>query len=347
MRGGALPDPCAPGNPTGQRGRGHGDCAHPAVGKRRRTYFAGGGSRSTKVKVTSRSSPTIRPARFAASFAFTVRAPPAGSLKRDRVGLRVDRGDGLTGAWHGVAGVAAPSGKPVGSAMRPSSNFRREPEHRGFPRTSLRPARGKATDPESLSLPAGRPGSSSRCPVKESPPWSRSTLWRLRLVAACLTSLAVGSQEVPPPSQATPDPWPKSATQSGTQYTIFQPQLDRWDDYHYEAHAAVQVIPAGTKSPVFGVIEITATTIVDRPNRVVHIENLKITEAKFPSATAAGRRSGAPRCSRSPRAAPRRCHSGGWSRRSGSRARSGSRSASRWRTHLRRSSSRKAPRCWC
>jgi hypothetical protein len=112
---------------------------------------------------------------------------------------------------------------------------------------------------------------------------SRSTLWRLVPVAACLTALAVGAQEVPPPSEVTPDPWPKSATQNGTQYTIFQPQLDSWDDYHYAAHAAVQVIPAGTKSPVFGVIEITATTIVDRPNRVVHIENLTIAEAKFPS----------------------------------------------------------------
>ena len=131
---------------------------------------------------------------------------------------------------------------------------------------------------------------------------SGSTLARLAVVAACLMSLVAWTQDAPPPSQATPDPWPKSATQNGTQYTIFQPQLDRWDDYHYEAHAAVQVIPAGTKSPVFGVIEITATTIVDRPNRVVHIENLKITEAKFPSqpqqASALARRDAADRLER-------------------------------------------------
>ena len=113
---------------------------------------------------------------------------------------------------------------------------------------------------------------------------SRSTLARLALAAACLTSLAAGAQDVPPPSQVTPDPWPKSATSNGTQFTIYQPQLDRWDDYNYEAHAAVQVLPAGTKTAIFGVIEIKAHTIVDRPNRVVHIEDLTITEAKFPSA---------------------------------------------------------------
>jgi hypothetical protein len=42
---------------------------------------------------------------------------------------------------------------------------------------------------------------------------------------------------------AGPDPWPKSADLNGTRYTIYQPQLDTWDGYRFEAHAAVSVLP--------------------------------------------------------------------------------------------------------
>jgi hypothetical protein len=90
----------------------------------------------------------------------------------------------------------------------------------------------------------------------------------------------------PPASQVTPDPWPKSAMSNGTEFTMYQPQLDSWDDYTYQAHAAVRVVPAGSKDPVFGVVEITAYTIVDRTNRVVYIEGITITKATFPSAPA-------------------------------------------------------------
>jgi hypothetical protein len=46
-----------------------------------------------------------------------------------------------------------------------------------------------------------------------------------------------------------PDPWPKSAEANGTRFTIYQPQLDSWDDDHYQGHAAVRVLPAGSKDP--------------------------------------------------------------------------------------------------
>jgi hypothetical protein len=106
------------------------------------------------------------------------------------------------------------------------------------------------------------------------------------LAAGSAQAQAPGNEPAPPASAVTPDPWPKSATSNGTTFTIYQPQPDSWDDYTYNAHAAVQVIPAGSKDPVFGVVEITAYTIVDRPNRVVYIEGVTITKATFPSAPA-------------------------------------------------------------
>jgi hypothetical protein len=50
----------------------------------------------------------------------------------------------------------------------------------------------------------------------------------------------------------TPDPWPRIIDEGGVKYTIFQPQLDSWDGYHFAAHAAVSVLPAGLKEPTFG-----------------------------------------------------------------------------------------------
>ncbi len=106
----------------------------------------------------------------------------------------------------------------------------------------------------------------------------------LLLPAMGVTAQTPLTEAEPPPSEVTPDPWPKSAELAGTRYTIYQPQLDKWDDYSYQSHAAVQVVPAGSKDPVFGVVEISAYTIVDRPNRVVYIEGITIAKATFPSA---------------------------------------------------------------
>jgi hypothetical protein len=87
----------------------------------------------------------------------------------------------------------------------------------------------------------------------------------------------------PPPSAVTPDPWPKSAELSRTKYTVYQPQLDSWNDYVYLAHAAVSVLPPGSKDPVFGVVEISANTIVDKQAKAVQLENLTVQKATFPS----------------------------------------------------------------
>ena len=96
-----------------------------------------------------------------------------------------------------------------------------------------------------------------------------------------------GAQGQPaPPAQLTPDPWPKVRKVSGWTYTLFQPQLDQWDGYSFEAHAAVSVLPAGWKDPIFGAIEISAVTDVAKASRTVHFRDIRITRAVFPSAPA-------------------------------------------------------------
>src|SRR4029077_20521554 len=87
----------------------------------------------------------------------------------------------------------------------------------------------------------------------------------------------------PPAAAVTPSPWPKIVKQGGATYTLFQPQLDSWDGYNFTAHAAVSVLPAGAKTPDFGVIEGTAKTQVSRTSRVVHFTHIAVVKATFPA----------------------------------------------------------------
>src|SRR5215467_16339266 len=98
------------------------------------------------------------------------------------------------------------------------------------------------------------------------------------------TSHAQTGQAPPPAAQVTPDPWPKLREIGGLRYTIYQPQLDKWDGYNFEAHAAVAVLPQGAKEPVFGAIEFTAVTDVAKVSRTVHFRDVKIVKANFPNA---------------------------------------------------------------
>jgi hypothetical protein len=88
----------------------------------------------------------------------------------------------------------------------------------------------------------------------------------------------------PPASRVTPDPWPKMREIAGAKYTLYQPQLDTWNGYDFQAHAAVSVLPRGAKDPVFGAIEITAVTDVAKVSRTVHFRTIRIVRAVFPSA---------------------------------------------------------------
>jgi hypothetical protein len=98
----------------------------------------------------------------------------------------------------------------------------------------------------------------------------------------------VSSQEEaqPPASAVTPDPWPKIVDEAGAKYTIYQPQMDSWNNYFLNVHAAVSVLPAGAKEPVFGVINLTAYTVIDRQARTVSILDITVMKANFPSAPA-------------------------------------------------------------
>ncbi len=90
-------------------------------------------------------------------------------------------------------------------------------------------------------------------------------------------------QQQPAADEVTPDPWPKTVEEQGVKYTMYQPQLDSWDEYHFAAHSAVSVLPPGAKEPVFGVIDFTAKTRVHRLLRSVEFHDFKVMKAIFPT----------------------------------------------------------------
>ncbi len=117
------------------------------------------------------------------------------------------------------------------------------------------------------------------------------------LAVSALSSSAAAQatppEPMPPASAVTPDPWPKTLDQGGVTYTVFQPQLDSWDGYAIEAHAAVSVLADGTKDPTFGVVELKAVTVVDRTARSVAFQDIQVTKSTFPSAPGDAARYGA------------------------------------------------------
>ena len=104
------------------------------------------------------------------------------------------------------------------------------------------------------------------------------------VLVLALSARALFGQTPPAPTgPVNPDPWPKSAVHGGATYTMFQPQLDSWDQFNLAAHAAVSVLPPGAENPVFGVVQITAQTQVSRQARTVYFQNIRVVKTQFPT----------------------------------------------------------------
>ena len=86
-----------------------------------------------------------------------------------------------------------------------------------------------------------------------------------------------------PPSEQEGN-WPRSVLTDGATFTVYQPQLTSWDGYKFRAMAAVMVQEAGQETQTFGSIQIDATSLVDKDERTVLLENVTVSNAKFPSA---------------------------------------------------------------
>jgi hypothetical protein len=84
-------------------------------------------------------------------------------------------------------------------------------------------------------------------------------------------------------TQTPPDEgWPQIVQSRGNTITIYQPQVETWQDNLLKARAAVSVSTKASAQPVYGVVFFTARTSVDRSNGVVAFEDLTINRINFP-----------------------------------------------------------------
>ena len=93
------------------------------------------------------------------------------------------------------------------------------------------------------------------------------------------------AQDAPAPSVAR-DEWPRTQETKEGKLTVYEPQFDEWDGYKLSAHAASSILAPGSEQPMFGVLQIAASTQVNRQARTVALEGTKVVKVTFPAAPA-------------------------------------------------------------
>ncbi|HSF05926.1 MAG TPA: DUF3300 domain-containing protein [Methylomirabilota bacterium] len=88
-----------------------------------------------------------------------------------------------------------------------------------------------------------------------------------------------------PPAPAQGDrAWPRQFAGDGHVVTVYQPQIEKWEGNTIEARAAVSVETVASPQQHFGVVWFAAQTQVDRENRLVALDQVKVARVNFPNA---------------------------------------------------------------
>ena len=83
---------------------------------------------------------------------------------------------------------------------------------------------------------------------------------------------------------ATGSGWPRVCTTNGLTTVVFQPQIDSWDGRSLTGRCAVAIKSPDRPLPIYGVIAFDARTLVDKAERLVTMDHIKIVTSEFPSA---------------------------------------------------------------
>src|ERR1700751_1501618 len=131
-----------------------------------------------------------------------------------------------------------------------------------------------------------------------------SLFWTLVFLFSLLCSAAIARQLLPntsSPNKSLPDSpkpknvktqtkepsdsgWPRAFTSGPDTFTIYQPQVDKWEENLVDLYCAVELKAANDSATKYGVVWIQARTEVDKVNRLVTLDQAKITQVKFPAA---------------------------------------------------------------
>jgi len=103
------------------------------------------------------------------------------------------------------------------------------------------------------------------------------------LVIAFSTGVAYGQAASNDDSAPGGDPWPRKITVQGATIQLYHPQLESWRGNTLSAYAAVAINVTASSDKSYGVVWFTARTEVDKINRLVTLDQFKLTKANFPS----------------------------------------------------------------
>jgi len=109
-------------------------------------------------------------------------------------------------------------------------------------------------------------------------------MWLPMLVALSLLMAFAGGAWAAKDDKSK-DPWPKRFTHPKGTAIMYQPQLEDMKGDKLTAYAALSVQKKEWKQPVFGAVWLAGRVVTDRDTRMATIDEVKVTDAKFPEAT--------------------------------------------------------------
>ncbi len=77
--------------------------------------------------------------------------------------------------------------------------------------------------------------------------------------------------------------WPRSFSSGGDKFTMYQPQIEKWDGNRLYLYSAVEVTSAEKTSANYGVVWFNARAEVDKINRTVLLDQVELTKVNFPA----------------------------------------------------------------
>ena len=78
--------------------------------------------------------------------------------------------------------------------------------------------------------------------------------------------------------------WPKVVIHpSGTEITLYQPQVESFDKVNLEFRSAVMINTPKQEDPIFGAVWVKTKILTDRDTREISLDDVRVTDAKFPN----------------------------------------------------------------
>jgi hypothetical protein len=84
-------------------------------------------------------------------------------------------------------------------------------------------------------------------------------------------------------TQRFDEAWPRKAVHGEETISMYQPQLEAWESEELRAYAALAFASKTHKTTKYGVVWFTARTEVDKVNRQVTLNDVRITKVNFPT----------------------------------------------------------------